>query len=1023
MSGGLKHSIETTHYRCISKIGTLFIRCKYYMPLILTLFKHCRHASLTLLVLSAFCFSPLSFSADTIRIQNDPNFYETILPYMEYAIDPTRELTLEDIRSPDFSNRFQQFEESNVRFFMENEGNFWFRLTVHNDSPNFERFWLELANLRLDKVTLFTTTDNGVRTQIIGDQVTTTDLRFKERLNTLRLNLAANQTNTFYIEISNLETTPFVFFTPRLATDHTQTVHLSSINILLGIFYGIVIALLVYTLNIYFSLKDKSFLYFIALLITGMIQIASAQGVVKVLFNGHGELINLSTSVSYTLVIVATTLFTSQFLQLQYRYPKLNKLALIIGFATLPVVLGMYHFNPAYLNISIIWMGTISSTVLMMISLKCYANGYRPAVFLFLGFLSFFLPMMFLSAITESIYPALSRDNLLSIALVAQLIAMTCGLSSRIDSINIKLSHEIKQRKQREEQLTQAQTIARYGDWYWELNAVHPHLSPTAIGILPSCINTDENIYTQFYSRIHDEDKMALNETLESARATHQSFEQEVRIEGDNDDIYYYLIRGKNQIMSDNKSYLVGTIHDISEDKRHEQQLKNLGHYDSLTGLANRTLFHERLQHALNKSVRAPQNHALLFIDLDQFKNINDSLGHDVGDKLLIEVANRLRQQTRLEDTVARLGGDEFAILIEDVPAPRAASSVAEHILDAMSAPVVIDGYNLIVTPSIGIAMHPDNGKDMNTLIRKADTAMYFAKSQGRNNYQFFTDQLNEKITRKLDLEAELRLALPNQELFVSFQPKVNLKTGSIVGAEALLRWESEKYGIVSPVEFISLAEETGLIWPIGEFVLQESCEQAKVWLSRYPNFGSIAVNISGLQFNHVSLFDTVKRVLEDTGLPAHHLELEITENAIIENAEEAMVIMRRLRGLGVKLSLDDFGTGYSSLKYLKRFPVDSLKIDRSFVAEIVSNGTDRRIAANIVNLAHELKLNVVAEGVESLEQLAVIESMNCDELQGYIFSPAVSSAEMSDMLENDDNLAYHVPELDRYDQLELIAK
>jgi len=446
-------------------------------------------------------------------------------------------------------------------------------------------------------------------------------------------------------------------------------------------------------------------------------------------------------------------------------------------------------------------------------------------------------------------------------------------------------------------------------------------------------------------------------------------------------------------------------IRDVSQYKKQEEQLRKLGYTDNLTGLYNRALFQDHLQLAIDKAQRIPQKHALLYIDLDQFKHVNDSLGHDVGDELLKEVGKRLMKRVRNVDTVARLGGDEFAILIEDIIAPYNAAKVADGVIEVMSDEIVIEDYRLQVSPSIGIAIFPTDGDNGGELLRKADTAMYHAKDQGRNNYQFYTEELHHKIVRRMNLESELRVAIERGELFLNYQPQVSLETGFIIGAEALLRWKSSKYGVVSPGEFISIAEENGLIWSIGEFVLKQACEQAVPWIAENSSFESIAVNISGIQFNNSDLVDTIKKVLKDSQLPAKNLELEITEGAIIDNADEAIKIMKQLKEIGVKLSLDDFGTGYSSLSYLRRFPVDSLKIDRSFVAEIVSDKSGLIIAENIVNLAHGLKLNVVAEGVETTEQLNIIRAMKCDELQGYIFSTPLSANDLSTAITKEENL------------------
>ncbi|MFT5691618.1 MAG: diguanylate cyclase (GGDEF)-like protein/PAS domain S-box-containing protein, partial [Oceanicoccus sp.] len=478
----------------------------------------------------------------------------------------------------------------------------------------------------------------------------------------------------------------------------------------------------------------------------------------------------------------------------------------------------------------------------------------------------------------------------------------------------------------------------------------------------------------------------------------------------DGNDIYVE-VRTKSRKFQE-RSIQTLAIRDVSQHKKQEEQLRKLGHTDNLTGLYNRALFQDHLQLAIDKAQRIPQKHALLYIDLDQFKHVNDSLGHDVGDELLKEVGRRLTKKVRKIDTVARLGGDEFALLIEDIIAPYNAAKIADSIIEAMYDEIIIDDYRLQVSPSIGIAIFPTDGTNGGELLRKADTAMYHAKDQGRNNYQFYTEELHVKIVRRMNLESELRVAIERGELFLNYQPQVSLETGAIIGAEALLRWNSSKYGMVSPGEFISIAEENGLIWSIGEFVLKQACKQAVPWITEHPSFDHIAVNISGIQFNNSDLVDTIKRVLEESNLPAQHLELEITEGAIIDNADDAIKIMKQLKELGVKLSLDDFGTGYSSLSYLRKFPVDCLKIDRSFVLEIVTDKSGLIIAENIVNLAHALNLNVVAEGVETTEQLSIIRNMGCDELQGYIFSRPLDADDLSSALAKEDNLYTLIEEL-----------
>ena len=944
-----------------------------------------------------------------------------IIPHIEIMEDVNKNLSIKDVSSSLYNDKFQPYNDNRIRLYDSQLKTYWFRFTVRNNSTEHKRFWLGLDNIHLDAVTLFTPTRNGFKINSVGDQIVNPEWKYTERYNNFSIDMSPIETKTYYLRVESLSSTSIIFFTPTLSSDHAHIINSGSENVMTGIMYGLIFALFIYTLNIFLTIREKSYFYYLLLLCAATIEIAATQGTIKVVFNGYNEIVNSAITFSYLAVNIASAYFVCHFLRLPQANPKLHMLGIYTALASVPVFVLFSLFIPDLMSQSVVFSIVASTIFLTVCSAKRLLDGYKPALFILIGFGLYYLGISYIAAINEPLTPSLTRTNVMSLALVLQLLAFTCGLVSRIDGLNKQLSTEVGNRKQREDQLIYAQSLARYGDWHWNLSQDRAVLSPSAQEILPDCIEKHESDFSSIFAHMPETDRHELLNMLEMAKNQKCSTEVEVRIVNNND-VHHYLVRASYQSERNKPAFLIGTVHDVTIEKRHEEQLKRLGHYDNLTGLTNRILFQERLQHAINKASRAPQNHALLFIDLDQFKNINDSLGHEVGDKLLVEVAARLKEQTRIEDTVCRLGGDEFAILIEDTPAPHAAAAIAEHIINCLAKPIEIDDYKLIVTPSIGIAMYPDNAKTMSDLIKKADTAMYHAKNQGRNNFQFYTNQLNDQITRKMDLESELRSAIANNELFVNFQPKVELKTGTIVGAESLLRWNSEKFGVVSPAEFIPVAEDTGLIWPIGEYVLRESCEQAKIWLSRYSNFGSIAVNISGHQFNQSNLYLTVKNILEETGLPAKHLELEITEHVIIGNAEDAMHTMRELKKLGVKLSLDDFGTGYSSLKYLKRFPVDCLKIDRSFVKEIVSNGTDRRIATNIVNLAHELKLKVVAEGVETVEQLALIEEMKCDELQGFIFSPAVSSADMSDMLENDDNLSYHVPEIERFDQLDLIT-
>ena len=418
-----------------------------------------------------------------------------------------------------------------------------------------------------------------------------------------------------------------------------------------------------------------------------------------------------------------------------------------------------------------------------------------------------------------------------------------------------------------------------------------------------------------------------------------------------------------------------------------EQRFRHLAHHDPLTGLPNRTLLQDQFARALGRARRSNNNLAILFIDLDRFKTINDSLGHSAGDALLREVADRIRLTVREFDTVARMGGDEFVILLTDLAEPADAGRVAQHVLVSLAKVTIIDGHPLHVTSSIGISLFPDDGEDFDELLKHADAAMYLAKENGRNGYQFFTSEIDVLAHGRLAVETGLRHALNNDEFELHYQPQIALPSGAIVGAEVLLRWRHPQRGLMAPDEFIPTAEDTGLIVPIGEWVLRTACAQYAEWRCRGLAPFRLAINLSARQLRQANLADITQEILVANSIRGEELELEITETSLMQNTDAAATSLRALKLLGVKLSLDDFGTGYSSLSYLRRFPIDSLKIDRSFVRDISTDPNDAVLVRAIIDLAHSLGMTTVAEGVETLDQLSFLNLHKCDDAQGYFIS------------------------------------
>jgi diguanylate cyclase (GGDEF)-like protein len=576
----------------------------------------------------------------------------------------------------------------------------------------------------------------------------------------------------------------------------------------------------------------------------------------------------------------------------------------------------------------------------------------------------------------------------------------------------VELAHTVRKLHQSQARLTKAQRIARLGSWDFDVvsrtiswsEEVYNILDPTQTVALPS--------FDAFLAWVHKEDRELVAKWFNEAVATGQVSNLTHRIVRRDGSLQHIQQQAEATVAESGRVIsLSGTLQDITERRQTEEKIRQLAYFDSLTGLANRECFKEHFMQAITLARHYERQLAILFLDLDNFKRINDTLGHNVGDLLLKAVATRLRSCVRAGDAImrfdtghsteqiARLGGDEFTVLLSEVGSNEEAARVANRILETLAKPLTVGGHEVFITPSVGIALFPQDGQDADSLIKHADIAMYYAKHCGKNLYKFYTESMKNAAIRRLTVENHLRKAIERGELTLQYQPQIDLVNGQICGAEALLRWHSAELGPVSPAEFIPLAEETGLIIPIGTWALRTACAQTQAWQDAGLVLPRIAVNISVLQFVQSDFTDLVLRILHETGLSPHTLELEITESLLMKDAEGAIHTLSILKDHGVQFAIDDFGTGYSSLSYLKRFPIDRLKIDKAFVQEINSDPGDAAIAAAVIAMAGSMNLGVVAEGVETGAQLNFLKRKHCGEVQGYYVSKPLSARDMEALL------------------------
>ncbi|GGP55064.1 two-component system response regulator [Shewanella algicola] len=580
-------------------------------------------------------------------------------------------------------------------------------------------------------------------------------------------------------------------------------------------------------------------------------------------------------------------------------------------------------------------------------------------------------------------------------------------LSHRIQYV-LKANKTIKELTKSKNKLAKAQSIAHLGSWEWDFKTESLDCSDEVYRIVGIAPHQAQMTLSYLIEVVHPDDRDFVRSTVLNALQTKQPYDIEYRVLNTSGEVI--TVHDVTDITFDfGEPKLNGTLHDITTRKKTEQEISYYAFYDTLTDLPNRRKFLMQLDSAIANAQRHANKLALLFIDLDSFKKINDTLGHKAGDELLCQAAQRIKDSIRDSDNLAvgeltkfneqhigRLGGDEFTLILSDLTDFDSVANIAQRIIDSLSKPYFIQGIKSFISASIGISFYPDDGITADILLQHADTAMYEVKNNGKNSYQLFSHEKHQSLMARLKTEAELREAIQcGDQLELYYQPQYNVITSQAVGYEALLRWNHPTKGILSPIDFMAVAENSGLIIEIGKWVLVEACTQAKMLQDKHIDFKRMAVNLSALQFNDENIYDYVKFAIDHTQVSPHLLELEITESAIIRNVDDAIALLVKLKDLGVKLAIDDFGTGYSSLNYLRNFPIDTLKIDKSFVDEIVTNPKDAAIARTIIQLAMNLELSTIAEGVEQTEQFEILKSLGCNDIQGYLYSKALPAKKL----------------------------
>lgn len=969
--------------------------------------------------------TPSAYAFESILVEKETEHYPLGLR-LAYLEDRDANLSIKEIRNPSLAGRWRQ-NQTKVPAFGFTSSVYWFAVELKNayDSP-FERL-LAVSYPLLDSIEVYLDHDGKVVERFgAGDRQPFVKRPIEHRHFLFPIQIPKGDPVTVYLRVqtSSSMQIPISLWSER---GFWKANHRSSIA--QGLYFGIMLAMILYNLFIYTAVRDRSYIFYVLFVSCFAVIQLTVHGFAYRYFWPQFPWFNekiLIISVCATLTFGG--LFTTSLLGLKTQSATFYRLiTLTTLIAALNIVASLPMHYTAAIGISLA-ISLVMSSFSLAAGCMMWHRGYAPARYYTIAWTGFLLGTM---AYVLSKIGAMPRnpvtENGIQVGSAIEVMLLSFALANRINVIR------------REKDLAQAESVSilkKYRALYE--NAIEGIFKTTlaydfdsanrAMSRIIGLLNKDSVLSKKPYSlRTCFSNQAEADKFCQLLRDRREVINHEFRGQSTDGREFWASISARTVYGESGKpQYYEGSLVDITERRQAEEQVRYLAYYDKVTGLPNRALLQDLLKHALDRAKRNNEPLAVLFVDLNRFKMVNDTLGHNAGDRLLQEVAERLNHCLRggdwlgrpqsvpdsaesedsiAGDAVARLGGDEFVMVLTEIRHAEDAAIVAQRIGEVLANSFLLEGKEVYISASIGISTYPMDSDNPDILLKQADAAMYHVKKQGGDGYQFYTDFLSVHASKRLTLETELRKALSEEQFRLYYQPKVDLQSSQIVGLEALCRWQHPKRGLVSPIEFIGPAEENGLIVPLGEWVLRTACIQTQAWRDARLRPIRVSVNLSARQFNEPELSKTILRALEDSGLDPHFLELELTESLLMDDSNTTSNLLDELKKMGLYISIDDFGTGYSSLGYLKRLPVDALKIDRCIIHDITRDADNQAITAAIISMARQLTLKVIAEGVETEEQLSFLRACECDEVQGFFLSVPLPADGITDLLRRADPL------------------